>query len=342
MRRVFTALALIAGLAGPAGAQQIEAQRLFGSADAPVVEIISTTDIEIFAPLIVAFVADNPAVAVNYTVTSTTELYRAYTEQQPEYDLAVSSAMDLQMKLANDGYAARHSSARIAQMPSWAKWRDHLFAFTQEPVVLVLSRSAFTGLTLPATRDVLIRLLRENPEHFRGRIGTYDPNKSGAGYLFATQDARHSDTFWRLSELIGGLDPVLYASSGAMISDLQSGRIIVAYNVLGPYAEPRLQGWPDGQIVELQDHTNVLLRTAFIPTHAAHPLLGAAFLDFLLSERGQRLLASESGLPRIDEAALSRQPHLRPIRLDPGLLVFVDPLKRSRFLSEWTAAVVQP
>ena len=42
------------------------------------------------------------------------------------------------------------------------------------------------------------------------------------------------------------------------------------------------------------------------------------FLDFLLSGAGQRLIEEETGLPRINEAALAAGPHLRPIRLDPG------------------------
>lgn len=330
------------GAAAGAAAFDIEEEHRFTNGAEPVVRIISTTDTEIFLPLIRGFQAENPGIGVHYTVTSTRELYSAIGEEGARFDLAVSSAMDLQMKLANDGFAAEYASAQTKGLPPWSKWRAHLFAFTQEPVVLALSKSGVAGLDIPATRDDLIRLLRENPNRFRNRVGTYDPNKSGAGYLFASQDARHSETYWRLSEVMGGLEPALYSSSGAMISDLQSGKIIFAYNVLGPYVEPRLVDWPDGKIVELQDHTNVLLRTALVPKAAENPELGAAFLDYLLSERGQDLVEREAGLPRIDEAELSRQPHLRPIRLDPGLLVFVDPLKRGNFLKEWNAAILQP
>jgi iron(III) transport system substrate-binding protein len=39
---------------------------------------------------------------------------------------------------------------------------------------------------------------------------------------------------------------------------------------------------------------------------------------------------------------LIARPHQKPIRLDPGLLVYVDPIKRKNFLSEWMAAVLQP
>lgn len=343
MRRAILALGLILGLTGPLFGFAIEEEKVFpGKPGGPLLSILSTTDTEIFSPLIWAYQARHPDVSVRYTVTSTQELYRAIQAEGAPYDLAVSSAMDLQIKLANDGYALSHGSAETAALPKWAFWRDQLFAFAQEPVVLALSRKGMEGLALPRTREDLIRLMRDNPEHFRGRIGTYDPDRSGAGYLFATQDARQSDTYWRLSEVMGRLDPKLYTASGAMIADLRAGRLILAYNVLGSYVAARLPDWPDGAAVEFLDFTNVLLRTAIIPVSAPAPDQGGGFLDFLLSQDGQRLIEAETGLPRIDEAALAAQPHLRPIRLDPGLLVFVDPLKRRRFLNEWTAAVVQP
>lgn len=343
MRPIVIAIGLILGLVAGVNAFEIEEEKVFeGIAGGPELKILSTTDANIFSPLVLAYQKRNPQVTVRYTVTSTQQLYQAIREENAPYDVLVSSAMDLQMKLANDGYALAHRSAATAGLPTWAHWRDQLFAFAQEPVVLVLSKAGLDKLAGPQTRDDLIRLMRDNPEMFVGRIGTYDPNRSGAGYLFATQDARQSDTYWRMSEVMGRLDPRLYTSTGAMIDDIQSGRLLMAYNVLGSYAAARLPSWPDGKIVEFQDYTNVLLRTAIIPTTAPAPDLGRSFVDFLLSEQGQRLIETETGLPRIDEAALSTQPHLRPIRLDPGLLVYVDPLKRRKFLNEWSAAVVQP
>lgn len=342
MRPVFHALViLVAGLL-PAFGLEIEEETWFGSAgQGGELHIISTTDTEVFAPLIAAYLARVPGVAIRYVVASSQDLYRAMVEEDGGFDLAISSAMDLQMKLVNDGWARAHGSAETARLPGWATWRDQLFAFTQEPVVIALSRGSLGSLPVPATRSALIELIRDNPGQFAGRIGTYDPRTSGAGYLFASQDARRSDTYWRLSEVMGGLDPRLYTSTGAMIDDLIDGRLTLAYNVLGSYLSRRMADWPDGEMVALRDYTHVLLRTAFIPAGATNPDQGGAFLDFLISEQGQELLAAETGLPRIDEGALAAEPHLRPIRLDAGLLVYVDPVKRQNFLEEWTAAVVQ-
>ncbi len=342
MRTAFIALGLIV-LAAAAAAFEIEEETLFAATPASAeLRILSTTDTAIFEPLIRAYQSSRPGLAILYTVASSQEVHRALYDEAAAFDLAISSAMDLQMKLANDGFAQSHRSPATLALPGWAHWRDQLFAFAQEPVVLIVSRRAFAGLALPRTRQDLIRLLRDHPSRFEGRIGTYDPKLSGAGYLFATQDARQSDTFWRLAEVMGGLSPRLYPASNEMISDLESGRLALAYNVLGSYATASLPEGGDGMIVEFQDFTLTLLRTALIPATAQRADLGAGFLDFLLSPEGQRLIEAKANLPPIDEAALVAGQHLRPIRLDPGLLVYVDPIKRQRFLAEWSAALIQP
>jgi iron(III) transport system substrate-binding protein len=68
--------------------------------------------------------------------------------------------------------------------------------------------------------------------------------------------------------------------------------------------------------------------------------LGGALLDFMLSPRGRGLMDTAAGLPPLDQSLL--QPYLRPIRLDPGLLVYLDRIKRENFLAEWDAAMTQP
>ena len=67
-------------------------------------------------------------------------------------------------------------------------------------------------------------------------MGTYDLRKSGLGYLFATQDARATETYWRLIEVMGQLETNLYCCSSDMIDDVISRTFFFAYNLLGSYA----------------------------------------------------------------------------------------------------------
>ncbi len=338
MRHLILSLAL--SLLTPLAALgfETEERRMFGPDRAQALRIISTADVDFFAPIITAFLADNPGLSVDYVTVSSTELMRALYDEKAAFDVAVSSAMDLQTKLANDGLALAHISAATALLPDWARWRDHVFAFTQEPATIVVSRAAFKGLDMPRTRQDLIALLRENPDTFRGRVATYDVRKSGLGYLFATQDARSSETFWRLAEVMGNLDLRLYCCSSDMIDDVASGKIAVAYNVLGSYAGARADVADRIEIIQPSDFTTVMLRTALIPSTSAQPDLGGLFVDYLIRAAWD----GQGGglLPPIRPAA-QETTALRPIRLGPGLLVYLDRLKRAAFLGAWESAVLQ-
>ena len=166
----------LAGLsaAAPSLSFEIERQESFtsNSIEPEILRIISTADIELFAPLITGFQASNPKVTVNYHEVSSTELMRALQDEKAPYDIAVSSAMDLQTKLANDGLALAHSSVATTLLPGWGKWHDYVFAFTQEPATIVISTKDFGDLPLPKTRQDLISILRDHPDRFRGRVGT--------------------------------------------------------------------------------------------------------------------------------------------------------------------------
>ncbi len=340
MRHLALSLALIL-LAPVATAFEIEDRHWFGSeAAGTVLRVLSTADRAVFAPVIEAYLAETPDTAVDYVVASSGEVMRALFKENAAFDLAISSAMNLQTKLANDGHALSHRSSVTEGIPDWARWRDHLFAFTREPAAIVLSRKDFADIGLPGTRQELIALLRKHPDRFRGRIGTYDVRNSGLGYLLATQDARTSESYWRLTEIMGFLEARLYCCSSQMIEAVASGELAVAYNVLGSYAEAR----DDGQnvaIVYPQDFTTVMLRTALIPRSSRDPRAAAAFLDHMLS-----IAWLDKPLPRYEFDRLSgdgAEPgaSYRYIRLGPGLLVHLDRLKMGSFLRAWESAILQ-
>lgn len=319
----------------------IEERRVFGDAVRSV-RVLSTIDVDIIAPVFEDFLKSGANLSIDYQTASSQDVYDAITQDRVKFDMVISSAMDLQMKLANDGFASSLSDQSLAQVPAWARWRDVLVALAQEPVVTVLNRDAFSGAPIPETRTELAAILRENPDRYRGMLGTYDPMKSGAGYLFASQDARYSDTFWRLAEIMGGLRAQLYTTSSSMIEDVATGKIAMAYNVVGSYAMARLAGNTNVQILEFKDFTHILLRSALIPASAENKQDAEILLAYLLSDAGQTAIEELAQLPRISEQGLMSRPHQKPIRMDPGLLVYVDPIKKQRFLAEWSAAVLQP
>lgn len=337
MRRAIFSFGLMC-LSTLTNAFEVEDHAVFGDESAgQVLRIISTADINFFSPMIQSYLSDHPDVRVDYTVASSSELMKAIYEENLSFDLAISSAMDLQTKLANDGLAQRHTSNQTQGLPDWAVWNEMVYAFTQEPAAIVISNSAFEGLPMPENRQELINILRQNPDVFRGRVGTYDIRESGSGYLFATQDARASDTYWRLTEVMGTLDPKLYCCTSNMIDDVVDGELAIAYNVLASYAE-QSENSDAFSIVLPSDFSIVMLRTMLIPTTTENPELAGGFLDFVLGQtfpRGVSPLLQSTMLEDANENALRR------IRLGPGLLVYLDQFKNRSFIAEWESAILQ-
>lgn len=325
----------------PAHSFEIESEMTF-PADNPQAElnIISTADLKIFTPILLAYQARNPNVSIHYVVTSSTELFKAIYTEGKVFDLVISSAMDLQIKIANDGKASEYVSVSTSSLPDWAHWRNEVFAFTWEPAVLLISRSAFSTIPIPTTRTNLIELLRDHPEIFKGRIGTYDVRRSGLGYLFATQDSRNSEVFWRLTETFGQLGTKLYCCSSDLISDIERNKLAVAYNVLGSYAAQEIkQGLRNTQIVEFEDFTTVMLRTVLIPANASNRKNAGQMVDFLMTLDRHSEMKSKAGLPYISQDRDYENRSADSIHLGPSLLVYLDNLKRARFVNSWSSSM---
>lgn len=297
--------------------------------------ILSSTDTSLFATIIESFLSEHPDVAIEYLVTGTTDIDRLFRADPSAFDVVISSAMDLQLKTVNDGLA--RPLANIAH-PAWAQWRRSLFAFTSEPAAIVINRDAFAGHPLPKSRQELIEAMRARPDVFRGRVGTYDVRKSGVGYLFATQDSRASETYWRLMEVIGSLDVRLYCCSGEMIDDLSDGTIAVAYNVLGSYATARAESRDAIEIILPSDFPTTMMRTAMVSVDAQHSEQADAFIRHLIAQQSG---ANETAFPLPPLNPKLNNSERATIALEPALMTFLDALKRQRFLAEWENAVIQ-
>lgn len=315
-----------------------EDRRLFeGASGSQTLRVISSTDTSVFAPVITDFLELNPGLNIEYLVAGSAGVYDEFRQSPASYDLVISSAMDLQFKLVNDGFAY---SVQNIEHPTWAQWRQSLFGFTLESASIVVNKEAFATLPMPRSRQQMIEVLRSNPEFFRGKIGTYDVRQSGLGYLFATQDARASETYWRLMEIMGSLDTQLYCCSGDMIKDLAVGDIVISYNVLGSYARARVDIADKIEVIQPNDFPNTMMRTVLIAKDTDRAVAATTFLRYLASSRWSNEEESMTSLPPLHtDASTNAQPST--ISLEPGLMTFLDRMKRQAFIKEWESAVIQ-
>jgi iron(III) transport system substrate-binding protein len=326
-----------------------EAAARFGSGDAAVtLRVLGTTDVDLFASVLEAFVAAAPEVGVDYEQWGSNDISAlaaaACRDEAPSADLVISSAVDQQVRLVNDGCAGPHRSVATAGLPPEANWRDELFGVTREPAVIVYNRELVPEAEAPHSRFDLIDLLRPDDSPYAGRVATYDIEASGLGYLFAFADSLQATTFGALTEALARSGAVATCCSAEIIDGIAEGRYLVAYNVLGSYALDRATEDPRIAVVAPEDYTLVLSRAAMIPKGAANPAAAGLLIDFMLSDAGRAALAEQflivrdaaGGLPE-DDASL-----YRPIRLTPALLLGLDSQKRAGFLARWRATFSEP
>ncbi|MCR9122662.1 MAG: ABC transporter substrate-binding protein [Phyllobacteriaceae bacterium] len=334
------------------------AQTLFDArqpAGASTLTIYSSLDLSAAEPLIDAFQQANPAVSVNYHELQTVDIYERVLNESDgggtTADLVISSAMDLQMKLANDGYARRVPLAHVNQWPNWANWRDTAIALTYEPAVMVYHRPSFEAADMPRTRAALISFLDAEQDAFYGRIATYDIERAGVGFLFLARDAEHNRDIWELVRAMGRSGVKLYSNSSSILERVSDGRFAIGYNILGSYAAAWAARNPDLGIVLPTDYTIIMSRIALVPTAAQAPDLATRFLDFMMSPQGQNVMAAQAKLPALhpqltgantaDALRAEAGDKLRPIAVSPALLVYLDQVRRARFIDRWNDTLSQ-
>jgi len=351
MRRLVLPLMFCAALAGEGLAETVIHAAPDGGTDRQLV-IYSTLDARLAAPLIDAFQAQNVDVSVRYEDLLAGEIARRVMYEtdsgQPTADFIFSSAMDLQLKLANDGYAQTATVSAAKGWPHWANWQDTAFALTYEPAVLVYHKPSFPDGP-PQSRLELMNWLRRAPGPLAGKIGTYDAEQSAVGYLFMARDAEHFPDIWSMLSIMAKAGLQTFPTSQDIIDRVADGRLALGYNILGSYAADQARLAPDLGMVLLRDYTVVISRVAMVPRAAANPDLGSAFLGFLMNAKGQTLLSEKLRLPSVSlevsgagsgaamQAALGDQ--LRPVAVSPGVLVYLDQAKRRRLIRLWREAL---
>lgn len=306
--------------------------------------IWSSTDRPLVRELIEDFRAQHPAIRLSYVEMSALPIHRQVEKRARAGgvlpDVVWTSAMDLQIKLVNDGHALRYASPEGAALPSWANWKNEAWGVTAEPVVMVYNRRLLPADATFISHADLLRVLEERRPALRGRVATYDIANSAVGYLYLSQDVVASRLAWPIVRALGANGVRLFPTSEQVIADVSAGRSVIGYNVLGSYAVAEQRRNPNIAVVLPTDYTLLASRIAVIPAAAPHPDAARLFLDFLLSRRGQAHLvrhAMPSARSDLQSPPALETPDTtqRAIRVGPALLVLQDQLTRTRFLNEW-------
>src|SRR5689334_3345814 len=170
-------LLALAALVAPALAQSVPAgypadyaQTIAAARKEGKVVIYSALDTKAAQPLIRDFNALYPDVKVEYNDMNSTELYNRFIAEQASgqggADVMWSSAMDLQVKLVDEGHALAYKSPESAKLPKWAVYKDSAWGTTYEPAVFIYNKRLVTGDQIPQDHASFAKIISSNPDKY--------------------------------------------------------------------------------------------------------------------------------------------------------------------------------
>jgi iron(III) transport system substrate-binding protein len=317
------------------------------------VVVYSTTDTASANPLINDFKQLYPGIQVEYNDMNSTEVYNRFISEKAaggaSADVVWSSSMDLQIKLANDGGALEYASPEVPHLPQWSVWKNQAYGTTYEPLSIVYNKRLLTGNEIPQSHADMMRVFKQFNDKLKGKVTTYDIEKSGVGFMLINQDAKNMPNFWDFVKELGTVQPRVQSSAGTMMERISSGENLVGFNIFNSYAALRAKKDPSIGIVLPKDYTLVMSRVMFISKTAKNPNAAKLWLDYILSKRGQDIVANKAELGSIRNdvqgemtaAGYQKQlgNQLKPIPVSTDLLGALDQTKRLEFIKQWQAAM---
>jgi len=167
--------------------------------------------------------------------------------------------------------------------------------------------------------------------------------------MFVVQDAKYFAGMKDLEKGFGATQYKVYSSTGNMLEKVSSGEHLLGYNVLGSYALVRAKKDQSLGVVLPKDYTLVLSRVMFIGKQAKNPNAAKVWTDYVLSQRGQKLIGSDVELFSIRNdvdaeytaAKLNQQlgNNVKPIPVSAEIVTYLDQKKRLDFLNNWKQAL---
>jgi iron(III) transport system substrate-binding protein len=317
------------------------------------VVIYSALDTKAAQPLVKDFQALYPGIKVEYNDMNSTEMYNRFIAEvasgQGSADVMWSSAMDLQVKLVDDGQALTYASPEAGKLPGWASYKNQAYGTTYEPAVFIYNKRLVTADEVPQDHAAFAKLISTKADKFKGKVTTYDIEKSGVGFMFVVQDTKLFTGMKDLEKGFGASSYKVYSSTGNMLEKVSSGEHLLGYNVLGSYALVRAKKDPALGVVLPKDYTLVLSRVMFIGKNAKNPNAAKLWTDYILSQRGQKLIGGDVELFAIRSdvdaeytaASLAKQlgPNIKPIPVSAEIVGYLDAKKRLEFLADWKATL---
>lgn len=261
-------------------------------------EIYSNTDQENWAPIFRDFQKKYPWVEkINASNLDSDEVFQRILSEQATSgspaDLIVSNAAQAWAEYAGgEGRLLDHSSPELEHLPDFALLLPNVYAMSADPQTIAYNTSLIPEA--PTGIAHLAEMAAADPETFKDKITSRDV-EGAFGFTISRAFTEADPATWESMEtLLPMARPE--TSSGTQNDKILAGEYVAGFFISGAPAYPVVEN--SGGLFEVvfpEDGTVVLPRGIGIAADAPHPATSHLFVDFLLSEEGQRAVA-EGGL----------------------------------------------
>ena len=308
MKTLLTLAAALAAIAGPAAASDITGTLVLYTSQ-PNEDAQSTVD---------AFTAAHPGVKVDWVRDGTTQIMaklRAEIEAgSPKPDLLLIADTVTMESLKAEGRLMAHADADVSAYDPAIMDKDKTY-FSTKLITTGIMYNTSAAMKPTSYKDLL-------KAEAKGAISMPSPLTSGAAAIHMAAITGDATLGWAYYESLAEQGTLAKGGNGGVYKAIAGGEKL--YGFMVDYLP--IRGKRDGAPVEFvfpEEGVSAVTEPVAILSTAANPDAAKAFVDFLISEEGQKLAAKQGYLPAHPAVA---PPEGFPARDSIKLLAF-DPAK---------------
>lgn len=314
-------LALLAALALPGG--------LPGAALAQAVTVYTAGPADLIENLAAGFQAATGTRVDVFQATTGQVMARLEAEAaSPVADIVISASADTARAFDAKGMLQPHGAANAATVPDFLKAETWV---AQGVAALAIAWNPASGTPRPTDWADLAA------EPFKDLVTMPDPASSGSAYELLSALSASPDYGWDLFEKLGANGMIVPGANAQAMNPVLQGAKAAVFGAVDYIAFNRQAAGESLEVIVPASGTVIAPRPMMILATAPNPDGARAFIDYVLSDAGQAMVAAVNLMP-----ARADVPASRPLIADLKVMGVDPAADRAATLARFSAAVGKP
>ncbi len=218
-------------------------------------------------------------------------------EANPQADVVVSASWGSAVEMHERGLLMEYVSPNAENVPDFLK---HSHYTAQGISALAMVRNTQSGAPRPAEWTDL------SGEAYRGLVTMPDPAQSGSAFdLIAGLETAMGEEAWTLLAALAANEMIVPGPNAAALNPVLQGAKAVVFGAVDYISYAQAAGGETIEVIVPESGTVIAPRPMMILNSTSNPDAAKAFVDFVLSDAGQKLVAATWMMPaRADVAGL--------------------------------------